>query len=49
VDQQLRRGVIELLSAHRLDEAKVIDMFLEMGQAIRDPMPALSGLMERIL
>src|ERR1700730_6821263 len=32
--QQLRRGVIELLGAHRLDEAKVINVFLEMGQAI---------------
>jgi hypothetical protein len=49
VHQQLRGSVIELLGAHGLDEAKIIEMLLEMGQAVRDPMPALSGLMEGIL
>jgi hypothetical protein len=41
--------MIELLGAHGLDEAKIINVFLEIGQAIREPLAALSRLMEWIL
>ena len=39
--QQLRRRVIELIGAHRLDEANVVEVLLQMRQAIGDPVTAL--------
>src|SRR5215831_4346996 len=49
LDEQLRRSVIELVRAHRLDEAKIVEMLLKMRQAIGDPMAAVADLMKWIL
>ena len=41
--------MVELVGAHRLDEAKIVDVFFEMRQAVGDPLAAFSGLVKWIL
>ena len=42
-------GVIELICAHGLDETQFIHVFLEIREAIGDPLTALFNLMKREL
>ena len=41
--------MVELIGAHRLDQAKVVDVLFQMWQAVRHPLAAFSRLVERIL
>src|ERR1043165_8505414 len=41
--------MVELVRSHGLDEAQFVQMLLKMRQTIGDPMPALTGLVKRIL
>ncbi len=47
--QQLRRRVVELVGAHRLDETQIVDLSFQVRQPIGDPGAVLAGLMEGIL
>ena len=47
--QQLRGGMVELVSPHGFNEANVVNMLCDVRQAVRDPLPALPSLLERIL
>ena len=38
--QQLRRRMVELIGAHGLDEAKVVNVLFQMRQAVRHPLTA---------
>jgi hypothetical protein len=41
--------MIELICTHGLDETELVHVFLEVRQAIRDPLTALPNLMKRKL
>ena len=41
--------MVELIGAHRPDHAKVVNVLFQMGQAIRQPLAAISRLVEGIL
>ena len=47
--QQLGRGVIELVRAHGLDDAEIVDALFQMRQAVGDPGAAFARLVEGIL
>ena len=47
--QQLRRGMIELVSVHRLDKADIVNVLFDMRQPIGKPQAAFSGAVKRIL
>lgn len=47
--QQLRRRMIELVGAHRLDEANLVQMLFNMRQPVRDPVTTLTKLVKGIL
>ena len=44
--QKLRRCVIELVGAHRFDEAQIVDVLFQVRQAVGNPGAALACLME---
>src|ERR1700727_79842 len=41
--------MVELVGTHRLDQAKVVDVFFQVWQAVRYPLAALPCLMEGVL
>ena len=47
VQEELRRGVVELVGLHRAEEADLVEDPLEPGQAVGDPHPRLRLLVER--
>ena len=49
LNQQLRGGMVELIGAHRLDETKIVNMFFQVRQTVRNPLAALARLMKWIL
>ena len=46
LDQQLRRGMVELVGAHGLDDAEIVDLLFQVRQPVGDPGAALSRLVK---
>ena len=46
MDQKLRRGMIELVGLHRLDEAQIVHLLFQMRHPVGNPGAALSRLVK---
>ncbi len=48
VEQQFRRGVVELVGRHRLDKGQIVREFGQVGDGVREPLPGLPMLLELV-